>query len=246
MGKFTAVLSRDAVMAAEALSAKFDIVLLESDSDLARPVSCHPDMILFTLGNEAVLPANYVSRYPGICARLQELTSVSIITDSSPRSDVYPRDVGLNVLMCSSFAFSLSSHTSPEVKRILNNQGYTQVNVRQGYAACSSLSFGNAVVTADASIASAAEKTGLDVLMIAKGHIRLEGYDEGFIGGASGVCGRVIYFLGNIDRHPDGKNIRAFAERRGFECISLTDGELCDFGGIKFIENRITTPIAEQ
>lgn len=61
------------------------------------------------------------------------------------------------------------------------------VNINQGYARCSTLILNNrTAVTADISVKNALEKDGAKVLLISSGDIKLEGYDYGFIGGASG------------------------------------------------------------
>ena len=57
------------------------------------------------------------------------------------------------------------------------------------------------------------------------------------IGGASGVCGNKIYFLGNIDLHPDGQKIREYVSTHGYDVVCLSDEQLSDFGGIKFVKN---------
>ena len=236
--RYTAVISSLAVKAADVLVDGFDTVLLPPDRDIAMPISCHADMILFTFGDLGVLPSSYADQYPDTVERLEKLTGISLVADGFERSDVYPHDVGLNVLICSDIAFSRVAYTSPCVKDILSQSGIRHVDIRQGYAACSSLSFGSAIITADRGVASAAEGEGGDVLLISPYGITLPGYDMGFIGGASGVCERVVYFLGNIDCHPDAEKIRAFIKKHGFECVSLYDGPLCDYGGIKFIKNR--------
>ncbi len=236
--KYTAVLSKEAKEGAAILSGGFDTVLLPADDEIARPVSCHADMILCVLKNVAVMPLAYVKKNRDIAERISSLTGLRVISDPSPRGKVYPNDVLLNVLVTDAAAFSNRAYTSPCITELLLDYGIRHVNVKQGYAACSSLSFGNALITADRGMASAAEAEGIDVLLISREGIALPGYNEGFIGGASGVCEREVYFLGNIECHPDGGKIRAFIKKHGFECVSLYDGPLCDYGGIKFIENR--------
>jgi len=236
--RYTAVISCEAEKAIDALRTKFDVITLLPDETIDVPVSCHADMILFSYGNKAVLPFSYAERYPSIVEKFSTLTGLELCFDSGIRKGQYPNDVGLNVLLCRNIAFSLTGHTSEIVKSILRESGVRHVNVKQGYSACSALSFGNAVITADTGIEKAASLNGLDTLLISKGGIHLEGYSDGFIGGASGVCGKTVYFLGNIDSHPDAKNIRSFIKSRGYECVSLFDGVLLDFGGIRFFENK--------
>ena len=118
MHKYTAVISEMAHMAVPTLSESFDVLLLPADETLDIPVRCHADMILFTLGGKAVLPQTYAEIYPSITSSLSSM-GLEIIFDPSKRSCDYPHDVGLNVLLCDSTAFSLKEYTSDCVKELL-------------------------------------------------------------------------------------------------------------------------------
>lgn len=237
MHDYTAILSESGACYAERLASDFDIMLLPRDREISEAVSSHADMLLFALGGSLVVPNAYCEENAELLETLRDRTGVELLCERSPRGERYPNDIALNVLLCSRFAFSLARGTSREAMQLLERHGITHVNVKQGYAACSSLAFGNALVSADVGILRAARSAGLDVLQISPGAISLPGLSEGFIGGASGVCENKIYFLGNIKAHPDGKRITDFARQRGFECVSLSRDRLCDIGGIKFIRN---------
>ncbi len=139
--------------------------------------------------------------------------------------------------MCGRYVFSLKKYTSRKVIDIVHKLGYTHINVRQGYSACSSLVSDDFIISADKSILTAAEKCGIDCLEISAGGIELEGYDTGFIGGCAGVCNRTVYFFGDVMTHPDGKSIREFLKAHGYICVSLGEGVLKDHGGIKFLKS---------
>jgi hypothetical protein len=72
-------------------------------------------------------------------------------------------------------------------------------------------------------------------LLIDKGHIQLQGFDYGFIGGASGRIGDTIIFNGDITQHPDYEKIAAFIEDRDLKIKYFTEYPLEDIGSI--IEN---------
>ena len=74
-----------------------------------------------------------------------------------------------------------------------------------------------------------------EVLLIEKGHIKLQGFDYGFIGGASGRIGDTIIFNGDITQHPDYERIAAFIESRGLKIKYFAEYLLEDIGSI--IEN---------
>ena len=115
--------------------------------------------------------------------------------------------------------------------------GISPLHIKQGYAKCSSMLLGDAVVTADTGIYRTAAAHGIDALLISQGGVEIEKYDTGFIGGASGALGKgKTAVFGDIRSHPDGKKILAFARAHGEEIISLGKGALFDYGGIVRID----------
>ena len=97
------------------------------------------------------------------------------------------------------------------------------------------LAIGNTVVTADMGIAKAATDNGFPVLSIDKGHITLPPYGYGFIGGALMVFEDQLLAIGDLETHPNGKEIKALAEQNGLTVLSLSTGPLFDCGGILFL-----------
>ena len=108
------------------------------------------------------------------------------------------------------------------------------LHTNQMYSKCSAaIVSDNALITSDESIYRLCLQNGIDALKISAGHIRLDGYDYGFIGGC---CGRIspdtIVFCGELEKHPDSDNIKGFLLNYGIYALSLTAGELYDIGGI--------------
>lgn len=214
-----------------ALSERFDVLLLPPDPALHAPVASHPDMLVFSVGERVVMAREYLGAYPSVADRIAQ-TGVRLIPSDAPRGAEYPLDVSLNCLVAGKTVFCHRA-AAPEAVDAAEAEGYRVVRVRQGYAACSALSAGGAVVTADPSVARAAEDAGLAVLRISPGGISLPGYDSGFIGGASGVFRGTVFFFGDPMTHPDGARIASFLEERGIRSVALSDGPLIDLGGMK-------------
>lgn len=149
----------------------------------------------------------------------------------------YPQNVALNAVIAGKNVICRTDTLDNTVKEYCKAHGYRLLHVRQGYAGCSCAVVGeDAIITADQGIYKAV-KDKLDVLPIGQGSVRLEGANCGFIGGASGYdpCRRILYFCGDIQTHPDVERIISFCEKHRVKVHSLTDGELIDLGGIKFI-----------
>ncbi|NLL63499.1 MAG: hypothetical protein GX241_04560 [Ruminococcaceae bacterium] len=140
--------------------------------------------------------------------------------------NVYPLDVPLNAAIVGEYIICNPDTVAPELLEL----GLKLIPVKQGYTKCSTLVIDEThIITEDESIYEAT-KDILNVLFIEKGHVFLEGYDYGFIGGASAVIGDTVFFFGNIEKHPDFKKIKAFSPKR---IISLSEKEkLIDIGGV--------------
>ena len=78
-------------------------------------------------------------------------------------------------------------------------------------------------------------KHGIRVTLIENGDVLLPPYEYGFIGGASGVFGDTVYFLGDVTKHRSYEKIRKACEGEGKDVVSLSDEGLIDLGRIIFL-----------
>ena len=146
----------------------------------------------------------------------------------------YPDNVLLNGLFLGGKLYGKTSAIDPIVLDYCAAERVPVINVNQGYARCSTLIINeHAAITADPSIASALKNNGVEVLRISPGHILLEGYDYGFIGGA-GLCdGESVIFFGDVSRHPDYQLIRNFCEKHHKTIrVICKENPLTDIGGV--------------
>ena len=209
----------------------FEPIPLPEDKRLNKTVSSHADTLIYTDGKLSIANSDYIKALP---PEVQE--GIKGVTEF-PHGD-YPTDAIFNALCVGNLLFARMASLSEAVKTSANSAGYTMVNVKQGYAKCSTLTIPqkNAAITADSGMAKAMEKHGVRVLKIVPGHITLDGCEYGFIGGASFVCAptKTVYFFGDITAHPDFENIVSFIKDAGYSVSSL-GGELTDFGGAVII-----------
>jgi hypothetical protein len=139
----------------------------------------------------------------------------------------YPADAGLNVCILGGRVFyNPRSADSSLIK------GRQPIPVRQGYTRCAvCVVDGQSFITGDAGIAAAAGKWGLDVLLVRPGHILLDGFDTGFLGGTAWKLSEDrLAFTGSLKEHPDHAAIEHFLHVRGIEPIYLSDGPAFDIG----------------
>ncbi len=75
----------------------------------------------------------------------------------------------------------------------------------------------------------------IDLLLIEKGHVALEGFEYGFLGGASGCVEDTVYFNGDLSVHPDFERIRDFIRAHGYSLKYFEGETLADIGSIIYL-----------
>lgn len=204
-------------------------VCIGQSERLPPPVCDHADMRLHHAGGDVVF-ADHLQQET---VRALTRHGFDVRTTAQPLLRRYPHDCALNALRLDNRLFC-GPAPSPELRQYCLCNGITMRQIAQGYARCSCCVVSPfAIITADPSAAAACRKEGLEVLCIRPGHIRLDGYPYGFIGGCCGLIDRhTLAFTGVPERHPDGADIRLFLRRHNVKCICLTDDILTDIGGI--------------
>ena len=190
---------------------------------VSEPISAHPDILLCKLGTSPETPI-----FQGVAEKL------------GPK---YPDDVPYNAVVTESFLICNSKTISYELacaaKKLYPD--IETINVPQGYTKCNLVVVdSNHFITEDEGIYRAirrsAENCGLserpDCLLVSSGYVELPGYDRGFIGGTSGKIGDVIWFNGDLEKHPEHIKIRIFIENCGLSVRYFKGYPLVDIGSI--------------
>lgn len=183
--------------------------LIYTESDKVYPqISKHPDIYMCHLGN-------------GLFFGQEESLGYS-----------YPQNIIYNGASTGCYFIHNIKYTDQKLLETVKKYNQKIIDVKQGYAKCSIVVVDQeSIITSDRGIAKACQGI-LDVLLIEPGHIVLEGFDYGFIGGCSGRIGRTVLFNGNLKNHPDFEKIRTFIEERNLELKYFEDYPLTDIGSI--------------
>ncbi len=204
----------------------FHIVEVPLHKKLAKPVRGHVDMMLFKYADRVI----YEPCLEDI-AGLLRLNGYNCIKGEAIISPDYPKDIIYNACAIDSCII----HYKGKVVKDIKGLKARHILIRQGYARCSIIPIDKRhIVTFDKNIKAAWEKNGGEALLVREGYVRLPGYKAGFIGGASGVDGRRVFFVGRLNTHPDGPDIRDFINGLGKDIIELYDGPLYDVGTVCF------------
>lgn len=146
----------------------------------------------------------------------------------------YPYNIAFNAVCLGNYFIHNLEFTNPRLMQKVREKGLKPIDVKQGYTKCNiCIVDSSSVITSDPSIISALKDIDdIDVLGIRSGHVKLEGFEYGFLGGASGKIGNDIIFNGDVSLHPDFENIKNFIESKNCRIKYFTEYPLTDIGSI--------------
>lgn len=199
--------------------------------EVQEPISYHPDIVMHPINHKTLIVAPNIFEY--YYDNLSKL-GIKIIKGEKKLDKKYPDDIAYNVGRIHNFAIHNFKYTDEKLKYYLKKENVELIHVSQGYTKCSmAIVDQNAIITSDYPIYEKLIQKGIDVLLISPGHIRLDGYDYGFIGG---TCGNLsedkIVFSGEFSKHPDNEKIMKFLKKYNKDIIWLDNEQLIDVGTI--------------
>lgn len=190
---------------------------------LPEYIRYHPDMNCRHLGGNRFA----VFKDAENLAPLLSLGAELIFVDP-PSKPSYPHDAALNYLpfgnklICNPETADKSTVAlMPDLKKIA---------VKQGYCACSiTVLDENTIICGDEGICRQAVKHNINVLRADNSKILLNGYNNGFIGGASGLISPdTVCFTGDTSEVVCNDEIKVL----GFKTVVLNSSRITDVGGI--------------
>lgn len=194
-------------------------------------ISSHPDICVVKLNNNDILVApNVYDYYNKILTPL----GFNVIKGSLPIEKKYPHNVQYNVTILGNKVIHNFKYTDNILLEYIDKNKMDKINVNQGYCKCSiCIVDENSIITSDEGIYKEVIKHNIDCLLIEKGNIDLFELDYGFIGGSSGlISDDTLAFFGNIEKHPNFKDMEIFVSKRNKKIISLSDENLLDLGSL--------------
>ncbi len=206
------------------MSTRGTVILVPRDERFDPRIACHPDLILSIIDGNLLIDA----KAPSSLFQQLEKYQIPYILSHCELSATYPKDIAYNAVITKDYLIHNLEHTNPIILQHCNNTKKDSISVKQGYTKCSTVVVNdNSLITSDGGIFRNC-KNDLNVLAITEGHVLLEGFETGFLGGASGLIDDTVVFHGDLSRHPDFVIIKEFIERSGkqvhyFEGFVLTD-----------------------
>ena len=189
-------------------------------------LSYHSDLSVYHVGGKCFYLARHL-RESELAKELEHL-GASVRFSKARQGGEYPLDASLCALPLGDAVY----HNAKICDELIVQSTSRFENIKQGYAKCAVCPVSSdAAITADKGVARVLEKNGVRVLQVLPGGILLDGFDEGFIGGAAfKIAPDVLAFTGRLDLHPDKEKIEEFLSECGVRPEYLTAGQAFDIG----------------
>lgn len=214
---------------AEKLKKYGEVVRTKANKNVLNGLDTHPDVLVHPLPNgDLVVDRDNLDYYKEI------FKDKKIIPSHSSLSAKYPSDIHLNAFAFKNIFIHNLKYTDQVILDYYKKAGYDLVNIKQGYAKCSCLVTHDFVMTSDGGIYETL-KDLIPIYKIDHGGIKLQNFNYGFIGGATGVLGKKIFFTGDFSHHSSYEEILKIISNYDYEIEILSDETIEDFGSIYFI-----------
>lgn len=197
--------------------------------NLPEGLKRHADLSFCYLGEGVAVCAKGSGEY---YQKKLNKTQIMIIEGGTTLDRHYPLDAAYNVAILGKKMFCKKDISDKTLLNEAEKLNYKIVDIKQGYGKCSVCPVDeNSAISADVSFARAAEKEGIDVLLITNDTIVLPMYNNGFFGGSAFMADKnTLIVNGDINLHPDSDRIKAFLEKRNIKINCTKAVPLFDFG----------------
>ena len=200
-----------------------DVIWLNNNTFVDERLAGHCDLMAVHLGG------NRLAVQSSIADDCKLINNVELICTENPTKPEYPYDAGLNICIVGE---KIIYNPKSANNMIISQLGGTKLCCKQGYTKCSVCVVDeNSIITADNKIAAIAANAGMDVLHVGDKITALDGFEHGFIGGASFKISRnKMAFTGVITDASERSRIERFLNERGIAPVYLTNAPIFDIG----------------
>lgn len=211
----------------------YDVVIAENNKKVLPQLANHVDLSILRINEQTFA----IDEYNKNIIELLKYEGYNILKIKMQDNALYPYDCMLNHCIISDKIICNIKSLDKTLKALYEDNSLEIINVNQGYVGCSTIVLNNSLITDDESIYKVAIKNHIESILVSKGSVSLEGFDYGFIGGASFVDdeNKSVVFFGNIRLHNDYKKIKEFITSKGFTINYISDFPLTDYGGAVII-----------
>ncbi len=205
------------------------VVKTIENKNLLCGLKAHPDILVHVLPNGDIICDRENFEY-----YKNSFSDKNVIPSENFLDKNYPEDIILNCFSFKNYFIHNIKYTDKNILDFYKRKRYNIISVNQGYSKCSTLVTEDFLITDDAGIYKSL-KDVLPVYKIDSGQIKLQNFNYGFIGGASGSIGKELFLTGNLKKHSSSDTIYDIVKKYKYKLTILSDKEIEDYGSILFV-----------
>lgn len=215
---------------------KYSIIEIKKTTAVYEAVSGHPDIYVCKMGKEIIVAKEQL---PFIKQSLDQ-NNITYLEGEASLGFKYPENIRYNVVQMGNNLIHNIKYTDKVLLKKAEEHDLKLYHVKQGYTKCNLVIVDeNSAITSDEGLCKALQTIEIDVLLVQKGFVKLEGFDYGFLGGACGRIDNTIFFNGNLENHPDFKKIQEFIKSKSVNLKYFEKYPLEDIGSIIEVGDNI-------
>lgn len=203
----------------------YEVIATELSNNVSIPISLHADVLYLKVAENDIFVSDCQQH------NIKTLENLGYNVNQIKLKPGYKTESKLNMVVTDKILLC-NNKTCMDISKISN--GRSIINTNQGYTKCSTIVLSeDNFITEDIGIYTVLKKAGKNCVLIDKGFVRLNGYDYGFIGGASAYLKKenVLFFFGDITKHKNYNTIYEFCKKLKIHIDFISDCELIDIGG---------------
>lgn len=211
------------VLESALLERKVSAIWLKNNTFVDERLAGHCDLTAVHLGK------NILAVQEDRAIDCEYINNIELIRTAAPPKPEYPYDAKLNICIVGDKLIYNPKSADKQIVSLFNGR---RLCCKQGYTKCSVCVVDeDSLITADRKIAAIASSAGMNVLQVSEKLAALDGFEHGFIGGASFKISRnEMAFTGVISNAAERSRIESFLNERGVSAVYLTDEPLFDIG----------------
>jgi len=216
--------------AKDSLAKHGDIIEFSTSNITYDAISGHPDIFFCKTNSRLIIAPNLPESY----LLLLKEKNFPLVIGSRNVESKYPSSAHYNAVVTD----NLLIHNLKITDKIIleNTKELTHIHLNQAYTRCNLLPLkNNSFITSDKGVYQTLLKAKLNILYVSPEYILLEGFSNGFFGGACGVYENKVFIIGSLKYLSDGNKVKSFLKNLDYKIIELYDGPLIDGGSLIFI-----------
>ncbi|MGP1569165.1 MAG: DUF6873 family GME fold protein [Peptoanaerobacter stomatis] len=197
------------------------------NENLYEEISGHPDISACNLGDVTVVdPDTYNLLY-------EQIKDFNIIKGETILRSKYPYDIAYNFIVTEKYIIGKLNYMDKVVRKLAEKKGLEFINVKQGYARCSTISLPkDRFITSDSNIYETLISKNLKCYLIECQDIYLSERYNGFLGGSCLIYDDEIMFFGNIDSIGNGDILKKILKENHIKYYDINNLKLKDYGSM--------------